>query len=94
MGVYALAFVFLPALGSVLQTPIKQAGLIARDIDAPLVMHGLNTPSFGVYARRVVEKRPPLPGEIVLTQADRLGELPPHEVLFRSKHIVLLRTLP
>lgn len=91
MGVYALAFVFLPALGGVLQQPIKQAGLIARGIDAPLVMYGFNTPSFGVYAQRVVEKRLPLPGEIALTQVDRLRELPAHDLLFRSKHIVLIR---
>lgn len=91
---WLLAFAFLPALGGVLQDPIKQAGLVARGIDAPLVMVGINTPSFGVYAGRVVLRRMPQAGEVALVQIDRLGELPPHQELFRSKTVALVRVMP
>ncbi|NWG31496.1 MAG: glycosyltransferase family 39 protein [Rhodocyclaceae bacterium] len=91
VAVFCLSLVFLPAVGGVLQQPVKQAGLIAREIDAPLVMSGINTPSFGVYAGRVVERRAPRAGDVVLTRADRLAELPPHELLYRSKTIALVR---
>lgn len=94
VAVFCLSLVFLPAVGGVLQQPIKQAGLIAREIDAPLVMSGLNTPSFGVYAGRVVERRTPRPGDVVLTRADRLADLPPHELLYRRKTVALARILP
>lgn len=91
VAVFSLSLVFLPALGGVLQQPIKQAGLIAREIDAPLVMSGLNTPSFGVYAGRVVERRAPRAGDVVLTRADQLAALPPHELLYRGKTVALAR---
>jgi len=94
MTAYGLSFVFLPALGNVLQQPIKEAGLIGRDINAPLVMHGINTPSFGVYAGKVVQRRLPQAGEVALTQTDRLAELPPHQLLFRSKNIALIMITP
>ncbi|WP_126446812.1 ArnT family glycosyltransferase [Sulfuricystis multivorans] len=94
IAVLCLALVFLPALGGVLQQPIKQAGLIARDIDAPLVMADINTPSFGVYAGRVVERRAPRAGDVVLTRSDRLDQLPPHTMLYRSKSVALARILP
>lgn len=94
MIAYGLSFVFLPALGGVLQQPIKQAGLIAHDIDAPLVMFGINTPSFGVYAGKVVQRRIPQAGEVALTQTDRLAELPPYQLLFRSKNIALVKVIP
>ncbi|WP_131111951.1 ArnT family glycosyltransferase [Sulfuricystis thermophila] len=94
IAAYCLSWVFLSALGGVLQQPIKQAGLIAREIDAPLVMSGLNTPSFGVYAGRVVERRLPRAGDVVLTRADQLAALPSHELLYRSKTIALVRILP
>lgn len=94
IAVWCLAFVFFPALGGVVQQPIKQAGLIARDIDAPLVMHGINTPSFGVYAGRIVARRAPRAGDVVLTPIDRLDMLPPHTLLYRSKSIALVRILP
>jgi len=94
MTVASVAFLFLPALGGVLQDPVRNAGLFARKLEAPVVMDGINVPSFGVYAKRIVERRPPKPGEVLLTITDRLDTLPPHRVLFREKNIVLVQTDP
>ena len=94
LAAYGLVLALLPAIGGVLQQPIKEAGLAARGAPAPLLMYGLNTPSFSVYAGRVVYKRAPQAGETALTVADRLADLPPHEVLYRNKAIVLVQVRP
>lgn len=87
----ALALLILPAAGRVQQWPIKEAALLARSQGWPVVMWGLDTPSFMVYSGRLVEKRDPRPGEVVLLKVKRLPELPAHEVLYRRNGIALVR---
>jgi len=86
-----LAFFLLPIVGDVQQGPVKKAGQLARGLSGPLLLHGINTPSFQTYAGRRVEKRPPRPGDLVLTRESRLAELPAAEVVFRERSYVLAR---
>lgn len=90
---YGLGLVLLPAVGHLLQDPVKQAGLLARHLEVPVVMSGINNPSFSVYAGRVVERRAPLPGEAVFTDTRHLAELPPYELIYIRKDIALVRLL-
>lgn len=94
LAAFGLGLMLVPAVGGLLQQPIKAAGLKAKTLDAPLVMAGLNQPSFSVYAERVVYRREPAAGDGVLTRVEYLPELPPHEVLFRDKAIALVRIQP
>ena len=80
----------LNAIGQMQQGPVKEAGLIARDLQGPLVMRGMNTPSFGVYARSVVERRDPRAGDLLLTRAQRVEGIP-GEVIYARGGVVLLR---
>ncbi|MDD4882586.1 MAG: glycosyltransferase family 39 protein, partial [Gallionellaceae bacterium] len=48
----ALAALLIPAIGQVQQGPVRNAGKLARDLSGPLVMYGINTPSFQTYAGR------------------------------------------
>lgn len=66
----------LPAAGELMQSPVRQAGQAARRLAGPLVMVGLNMPSFQTYAGRRVERRPPRPGDLVFTKRSLLGSLP------------------
>ncbi len=92
LGMAAIVAVFLlPIVGQVQQAPIKQAGLFARDLSGPLLLYGINTPSFQTYAGRQVVKRPPRGGDLVLTRESRLGELNQPDVLFRQRSYVLAR---
>jgi 4-amino-4-deoxy-L-arabinose transferase-like glycosyltransferase len=92
LGAAAIIAVFLlPIVGQVQQAPIKQAGLIARDLSGPLLMYGINTPSFQTYAGRQVVKRTPRGGDLVLTRESRLDELAQADVLFRQRSYVLAR---
>ncbi len=87
----SVAFFLLPIVGQVQQEPVKKAGLLARGLSGPLLLHGINTPSFQTYAERRVEKRPPQSGDLVLTRESRLKELPTTEVVFRERSYVLAR---
>jgi 4-amino-4-deoxy-L-arabinose transferase-like glycosyltransferase len=86
-----VAVLLLPIVGQVQQGPVKRAGLLARDLPGPLLLHGLNTPSFQTYAQRQVEKRAPRAGDLVLTRESRLADLPDNEVVFRERSYVLAR---
>jgi 4-amino-4-deoxy-L-arabinose transferase-like glycosyltransferase len=81
-------------VGQLLQGSVREAGRIAATLDAPLVMQGLDMPSFSVYAGRVVHKRDPVAGDVVVTRSDWLAQMPAHEVLYRNKGIVLVRVRP
>lgn len=85
------SLLLLPAVGGALQGPVREAGRVAAGVDAPLVMHGLNMPSFSVYAGRVVQRRVPEPGDVALTRVDHLADLPAHDLLYREKGIALVR---
>ena len=86
-----MSLVLLPAAGNLLQGPIKKAGQIAKNIDAPLVMYGVNMPSITLYAERVVYKRAPQVGDLVLLPNHRLSDFSSFSELFRDGNIVLIR---
>lgn len=86
-----IATLVLPVVADIQQRPIKEAALLARDQAAPLVTWKLHNPSFSVYAGRIAEKRPPRPGDVVLTQTRHAPKLPAHEILYRKQGILLAR---
>jgi hypothetical protein len=53
-----------------------------------------NWPSFSVYRGAVTPVRRPKPGETVLTRADRVGELPPHDVVLARREVLVARVRP
>ena len=92
----ALSFSFmvnarlLPIVAQLQQGPIKTAGLIARDLPGPALMFGMNTPSFGVYAGKILKRGSPEPGDLVLARADDAATLNA-QILFAEGGVVLLR---
>ena len=85
----AVMLLLAPAVGEVQQGPIRAAGLLAATRTEPLVMFGLNKPSFQTYAGRAVERRTPVAGDLALVREARLAELPGAEVIFRQRSYVL-----
>ena len=71
----AIGALLIPVVGQIVQMPMKEAGLLARDIDAPTVMWRANQPTFNVYADRTVERREPEPGDLVFTRSRHLDDL-------------------
>lgn len=93
--VFLTANQILPLVSSVRQQPVKTAGLLARQYpQTPLVMWSVHLPSFSVYSGRIVERRMPHSGDIVLTKTSRLPTLGAQEVLYQQHGIALVRLLP
>lgn len=80
----------LPTVAAVLQQPVKEAGLLARQYPQPLVMWGLNLPSFSVYSGRIAERRDPRPGDLILTKITKLPTLGAYQLLYQRHGIVLV----
>jgi hypothetical protein len=87
----AMALFILPAAGGLQQTPVKEAALLARERGYDVVMWSVNTPSFIVYSGKLVQRRDPVVGDVVLSKVKRLGELPGYEVLYQKNGIALVK---
>ncbi len=67
--------VILPVVATWQQAPVKQAALIARAAQAPVVAWRIYMPSFSVYRQAITPRRLPEKGEWVFTRKDRLQSL-------------------
>jgi hypothetical protein len=67
--------VLVPRVFEVMQAPVKEAGLLARELDLPTVVYRTSMPSFSVYRDAITPNRPPLPGELVFLRVDKLDAL-------------------
>ena len=93
VGTLALSLVVVPAAGAVLQGPIKEAAQVSRQLGVEPLMWRLNAPSFSVYRGAPTPSREPAPGDVIITKAKRLAELPGYgyELLYSKYGIVLVR---
>lgn len=89
--VFAVSQFVIPIVARVQQAPIKEAALLVKQRDYAVVMWRLTMPSFNVYSERLVEKREPRAGDIVLTKAIYTGALKNIEILYQKNGIVLLK---
>jgi hypothetical protein len=89
--------VLVPRVFEVMQQPVKEAALLARELDLPTVAYRTNMPSFSVYREAITPSRDPVPGELVFLRRDKLDHLAerlPHltqEVLFARGPVALVR---
>nr|WP_242482365.1 glycosyltransferase family 39 protein [Thiocystis violacea] len=67
--------VLVPRVFDALQTPVKEAALMAKEMDLPTVVYRTSMPSFSVYRAAITPNRLPNDGELVFLRADKLGEL-------------------
>ncbi|MCW8795866.1 MAG: glycosyltransferase family 39 protein [Chlorobium sp.] len=81
----------MPLAGKIMQEPIKEAALIAKEREYKIVMWKINNPSFLVYSESLTERRKPEPGEIVLTSVTHLRELKEPIVIYEKNGIVLAK---
>ncbi len=91
VNVAVIGLFVLPAVGTLLQEPTKQAGLIAKGVEGPVIMWRVNTPSFSVYSQHVTPHRDPAPGDVVLTKARYLPSLKGYELLYEQRGTALIR---
>jgi 4-amino-4-deoxy-L-arabinose transferase-like glycosyltransferase len=82
-----------PWVGELLAGPVKRAGLKAHGLPDTVVQWSFHVPSFSVYRQQPTPARPPQPGDLAITRADRLPADAPVEILYRERGVVLLRYL-
>ncbi|ASQ90891.1 phospholipid carrier-dependent glycosyltransferase [Prosthecochloris sp. GSB1] len=90
----AINFHMMPLAGRLMQSPVKEAGLLVREKGYDVVMWKIDKPSFLVYSEALSPKREPLPGEIVLTSVKYLERLPDPVVIYEKHGIVLVKLGP
>ena len=83
----------LPIVARVQQVPIKEAAMIAKEEDYDVVMWNLNTPSFIVYQGKLVQKRKPKDGDIVLTKVNKLSKIEDYRVIYQKNGIVMVEVI-
>lgn len=91
LTVIGLSAYLMPVVAGLQQVPVKEAALLTKQRDYQVVMWRLNTPSFNVYSQRLVEKRDPRAGDVVLTKSIFLPQLGKAEVLYEKNGIVLAK---
>ena len=89
--VFAASHFLIPIVAQVQQAPIKEAALIVKQHDYAVVMWRLSMPSFNVYSERLVEKREPRAGDIVITKSIYLATLRNIEIIYQKNGIALAR---
>ena len=83
----------VPRIADILQGPVKTAALMAKAQNLEVVMWKMNYPSFHVYYGRPALRRRPVPGDVIITKADKLDRIASHDVLFQKYGIVLTRII-
>ena len=89
--VFAMSHFLIPIVAQVQQAPIKEAALIAKQHNYAVVMWRLTLPSFNLYSERLVEKREPRAGDIMITKSIYLATLKNTEIIYQKNGIVLAR---
>ncbi len=87
--IFIASELLIPIVGRIQQTPIREAGNLARNYKQTTVMWRINNPSFSVYSGRITPKRKPNEGEIVLTKSRHLKRLPSHQLLYEHQGVAL-----
>jgi len=86
----ALETAVAPWLGDVISGPVERAARFVATRPENVVQWNLDAPSFSVYRRRITESRPPRPGELAITRADRLPADANVNVLFEEGGVMIV----
>ncbi|MBK1695438.1 glycoside hydrolase [Chromatium weissei] len=62
----------VPRVFEVLQAPVKEAALIAKQLDLPTISYRTSLPSFSVYRDAITPQRSPRAGDLVFLRVDKL----------------------
>lgn len=88
---WLLHFLLMPRVAVVLQDPIYEAAMLVKERDYKVTMYRMHTPSFAFYSARIPARRPPLPGDVVLTRSWYLSDFTDYSILYNQGGVVLVR---
>lgn len=95
--IFIINFVVMDKVAKLQQQPLKECGLIVKNKDYnDVIMWGLNTPTFNVYAQRLVDKREPKDedtNKIIITKSIYLKDVKEYELIYQKHGIALIRLI-
>jgi 4-amino-4-deoxy-L-arabinose transferase-like glycosyltransferase len=91
LAIIAINFVVIPTYGKIAQEPIQEAARIAKKEGFDVVFYGIDVPSFIVTTEKLVEKRVPRVGDIVLTRVTKLKNIESYDTIYQKNGIVLVK---
>jgi len=90
--VIVVNYIVIPTYGKLMQQPIKEAGLLAKNRRyKDIIMYKVNTPSFNVYYEGLVLKEKPKVGDIVFTKVTKLKDFKAYQRLYRKNGFALIK---
>lgn len=85
-----------PRVAEVLQQPVKEAALLARELGRPTLVFRTNMPSFSVYRQAITPNREAVAGDLVFLRRDKLERFATarpdlaSEILYQRGQIALI----
>ncbi|MDD5406389.1 MAG: glycosyltransferase family 39 protein [Sulfurovaceae bacterium] len=90
--VISVNYIVIPAYGKLMQQPIKEAAILAKDRGyKDIIMYKVNTPTFNVYYENLVSRDKPHRNDIVFTKVSKLKDFKSYEVLYQKNGFCLIR---
>lgn len=86
-----VGLLIVPVVADFQQSPVKEAAILSREIEEPILMWRTDMPSFTTYRGVITPKREPRSGELVFTRLGRVEMAEVEEVLYQNGGILLLR---
>ncbi len=83
----------IPIAGEIMQAPIKESALLAKNRGLKVKMWKMHYPSFSVYLEQPVERGSLEPDDHVITKVHNLGLIKKYEILYQKHGIVLIRVV-
>ncbi len=84
-------YAVFPAYAKLMQSPVKEAALLAKERGYKVVMDVNQMPSFNVYYEGLVSKEKPKIGDVVFTKVTSLKKFDNYETLYRKNGFSLIR---
>ncbi len=85
----------IPLAADIMQAPVRQAAIMAREKNYDVIMWQMNYPSFHVYYGKAARRKKVLtPGDIIITKADKIENPNEFETIFSQHGIILARYTP
>lgn len=90
--IVSVNFIIIPTYGKLMQLPIKEAGIFAKEnAYKEVIMYGVNTPSFNVYYENLVSKKVPKSGDVVFTKVTKLKDFKTYTTLYKKNGFTLIK---
>ena len=89
--VILINFIVIPTYGELMQQPIKEAGVLAKNRGyRNIIMYKINTPSFNLYYEGLTKSNKPQKGSIIFTKVTKLKDFKKYKTIYQKNGFALI----